>query len=944
MRWRLLLLAVCLPACSTLYHDPTILGRTLADLPPAEIPARAPEPLPVSLDEVAASYQSALEVVTDDSLRQSIRIRLADLEMAKSEDRQYAEAEQQTHFEDAINLYLQLLDRPQTQQDPATEERLLYLLAKAYALDGRVEESDRVLARLAGGYPASRFAAEVHFRRAERAFSDGRYAPAESLYQQVLDQGEQTPYYLNALYMQGWSRFKDSRFREGVQSFTGVLDRLLPEGADVEDLPEAQQNMAQDTLRVLGITFSYLDGAESITELYAELGERHYQPLLYRQLGNFYLEREFYRDAANTFAQYSEVNPQSHLGPQFAVQRIEVLRQGGMAQMMLPAKEEFVRNYGVNSEFWQQQSPEQRERLVVPTLATYLDELSSFYHSQAQTLLAQQKAFEAGRGPRPAEPAGPYFETAAEYYQQHIDTFPDSPRLAEVTFLKAEAHYQAGALQPAVDAYEQVAYQLRDPERGAEAGYAAVLALQELIDQAAGEQQELWKARHVLSARNFAEQYPGDERAPTVLARAAQDLFENDDREQAMALAERLIAWQPQADVNIQRTAWLIMAHSRFDLGEYETAEQAYRQVLSRLGAQSPERPAMVERIAASMYRHAELLAQDQQLEQAVQRLLAIEASAPGSDIAITAQYEAGNYLMDLQSWSRADAVFTDFQRRYPTHPLSATLPPKRVVIYQELELWDKAADELVSMARDGDETTRQTSLYLAAELYQRAGRTWDAALQYAAYVKAFPEPFDLATEARHQLVVLAAERDDNSRRDHWMRQLIESHDQAGDQATDRSRYLAAQAANEFALRAFAGFERIKLTLPINRSLKAKQSALEQTLAAYRKVLAYEVGEFSTEASFRIGEVYRQLSQDLLDSERPPGLDELTLEQYEILLEEQAFPFEERSVELLEANAQRAWSGFYDQWVKRSFQALAQLLPARYGKQEAVLEVSDGIH
>jgi hypothetical protein len=49
-------------------------------------------------------------------------------------------------------------------------------------------------------------------------------------------------------------------------------------------------------------------------------------------------------------------------------------------------------------------------------------------------------------------------------------------------------------------------------------------------------------------------------------------------------------------------------------------------------------------------------------------------------------------------------------------------------------------------------------------------------------------------------------------------------------------------------------------------------------------------------------------------------------------------------VELLEANAQRSWEGFYDAWVKKSFDELATILPARYGKKEMVEEATNGLH
>ncbi|KZZ78355.1 hypothetical protein A3767_18630 [Oleiphilus sp. HI0133] len=77
-----------------------------------------------------------------------------------------------------------------------------------------------------------------------------------------------------------------------------------------------------------------------------------------------------------------------------------------------------------------------------------------------------------------------------------------------------------------------------------------------------------------------------------------------------------------------------------------------------------------------------------------------------------------------------------------------------------------------------------------------------------------------------------------------------------------------------------------------------------------------------------------QLSQGLMNSDRPKGLNELELEQYEILLEEQAFPFEDSAIDIHEQNASRSWNGIYDDWVKESFASLRKLLPGRYDKPE----------
>jgi hypothetical protein len=81
----------------------------------------------------------------------------------------------------------------------------------------------------------------------------------------------------------------------------------------------------------------------------------------------------------------------------------------------------------------------------------------------------------------------------------------------------------------------------------------------------------------------------------------------------------------------------------------------------------------------------------------------------------------------------------------------------------------------------------------------------------------------------------------------------------------------------------------------------------------------------------------------MLESQRPKGLKKLELEQYNVLLEEQAYPFEEKAIELHEVNARRTAKGVYDEWVRQSFAALRTLKPGRYARVERVEGVIDEI-
>ncbi len=109
---------------------------------------------------------------------------------------------------------------------------------------------------------------------------------------------------------------------------------------------------------------------------------------------------------------------------------------------------------------------------------------------------------------------------------------------------------------------------------------------------------------------------------------------------------------------------------------------------------------------------------------------------------------------------------------------------------------------------------------------------------------------------------------------------------------------------------------------------------MEAALDAYGRAADYRIADVTTAATYEIAELYAGLARALFDSERPAGLTPDELAQYEILLEEQAYPFEEEAISVHEVNAARTAEGVYDEWVVESLEALARLVPVRYAKQE----------
>jgi hypothetical protein len=206
-------------------------------------------------------------------------------------------------------------------------------------------------------------------------------------------------------------------------------------------------------------------------------------------------------------------------------------------------------------------------------------------------------------------------------------------------------------------------------------------------------------------------------------------------------------------------------------------------------------------------------------------------------------------------------------------------------------------------------------------------------------FVAANPTPLPAAQEARQRLADYAGKGGDIARRDHWYQEIIRADAQGGAERTDRTHYLAAKAQLALAQPARDAFRTVRLSAPLKKSLLVKRNALETALDGYKRAAEYQVAEVTTAATYEMADLYRTLAKDILASERPKNLKGDALEEYNSLLEEQVFPFEEQAIKAHELNAARARDGVYDEWVRRSFQALAELKPARYGKTEMTQDV-----
>ncbi|WP_153912798.1 tetratricopeptide repeat protein [Shewanella sp. TC10] len=397
-----------------------------------------------------------------------------------------------------------------------------------------------------------------------------------------------------------------------------------------------------------------------------------------------------------------------------------------------------------------------------------------------------------------------------------------------------------------------------------------------------------------------------------------------------------------------------LYAHGLYQQNQYVLAEQSYNLALKYLSAdsnsnaqQKQARAEMRDLLASSIYFQGQAN-KTQAPELAVVDLLRISNVVPESKYAISGEFEAANLLLSQQQWQQAVAVLIPFQQRYPQHQFSASIPAKLAQSYEALGQWDLAAEQLlIIVANQPSGALKREAQYTAAEYYLKAGETEKARLTFRTYAKTYPEPFDIAQEVRLKMSGFYQQSNEPNKEYYWYRQILNFHSKQGASSkpvSGREIEIASIAASRLAHAHQQTFISIKLTAPLNKTLKRKQDAMKQAISYYQQVLDFQRAQYVPQATFNLAEMYRQLAADVMDSERPSDLDELALEEYEILLEELAYPFEEKAIEIHISNTERAWQNIYDQWIGKSFATLTELSPALYNKQEVTHDVVESIH
>ncbi len=920
------LIALAIPfvlgACSNVHKAPP--KPSLGDIKTIQ-PAIQYQSIKTSEVDLIKSYKELLKIANEEEKDDGATLkRLSDISLEHSIDDLLSEDELTINrgkslSDEAIEGYKNyLIQFP----NKASNDEVLYQLAKAYDIKGDIKKAFNTLLQLNEKHPDSKYISETKFRIAEHYFSNGVYPYAKEYYKNVIDFHSDTKFYRNALYKYAWSLIKNNNNEASVYAFLKLMDLHYANGDITQTeisitTSDSKKALLNDILRAINLAINY-DFEQVKINHYFKQNKKPYEALIYQSLAQYLNNKKRVNDAASVYFSYLEDNEPNYVSFKLFNKGVTLLKPSPFTELYLKSKKAIVTIYSKPTIF--ALFDDDKKQIISPVLAKHNYELAKHYHSLAQN-------------PAKKHQSKSHYQLAEKWYSLFLNRFSQNPRYGEVSFLLAESYTEQGLYLAAAKQYVFSSYKIKRHKQSQEAGYAAILSFQSAFDASKDDKKKYLIEQQLIEASiNYRASFNHDNRSDKVIFNASSLLFDAKRYDQTLELLLPIL--------NSQKTSrWLLTeatiltAHVYFNKNDHINANKYYLSALDVV-TQKQLRKQLSIKVAESYYQLAMQANEQGEFRKAAKLYLSANNISPLKNVKKVALYDAATQYIIAKDWDASITLLKRFMQKFKADKkLYRGAQEKLALAYRSSGNSKQAAIAVLALANNSNKQERQALLWEAASLFKKANDPKYLKI-YDDYARLYPLPLERSLSARLIIADFNLANNKIKSQKSWLKSIISSEREHTKNSNQDANKIAANASLALADYALEDYKKITLSVPLKKSLAKKKKALKATIKQFSSTLKYADPQTQTLATYGLGEIYRDFASSLLNSERPKNLNEEELEEYGYLLEDQAFPFEEKSIKIHRNNFSKTQKGLYNQGIKQSQKSLAELLPFQYNKLE----------
>ena len=836
-------------------------------------------------------------------------------------------------------------------------DKVLYRLALCHQEQGNHEMSIGYLERLVAEHPKSSYLLEGSFRLGENFFDKRQYERAIPAYSQLFNQWD-NPYFDMALYKLGWSYYNLNDYPKAISTFIYLIDDINRVSAikDAAALGKTKIDLRKEAIEYIAVCFAEHGGmskaekflTESLPPAAAGIGaERDYTIDIFMKLADTYSRRNDYNESTAALETVLRRWPLHQNAPKLQNQIVENHLRADHQELAERARETLVKNYGPGGK-WLAHYFAQPEvlgiieaRLAALTLAD-------------ETLL--KLATDAQARAQLNNSAGDY-RLAIDRYSEYLEKFPNSSAGPQVQYHQADCFYEIQDFAEAAEAYHKVVIGYPQSEFVAEAAYNRVLAHLEEINKTTAVDSSAYQITDFLgtgvtqilrlpnkvyakllnacsdfsklsaagdSASNaIQEMQPA--KLPDVMMKYGETLYQLGQFELSRQVYVKVATELPPNKYSLQ--ALSMVAHSTFQAGEYLASEKWYRKIISDF----PDSARHVERaqkmIASAGFKLAESQKTSGDTTAAAQAFVALAGSSKDEEISRRSLLEAAAIYENNADKTQARIVYEQLYTQFPNAEGAELALLKAGQLAEDLADWPHAIQNYLALAEAFPASPHAgRTVFQAGQCYENARDTVNAVTTYRRFAQAYKDNAAQLLEVMGKLGELYFYQGQFAEAKNALQATIAAYRKFVEREEAVDEYIPAQAQFLLAEIHFQDYRKVELTPPFERNFKKKKKLFNEAMAAYRDASEYQVADWTTAASHKIGESFEEFARAFSEAPRPTGLSEADIAVYEESLMQKVRPFKERALETYRANLKMAEeNNVQNGWVTKSRQRVEAL-------------------
>jgi TolA-binding protein len=867
-------------------------------------------------------------------------------------------------FSDAIALADQILLKYPTAN---FLDKVLYRLALCQSQSGDSEKARAHLERLVHEYPRSGYLLESYFRLGENYFDKREYARAIEAYSKLFNKWDNA-YFSMALYKLGWSYYNLNNYAKAISTFIYLIDDMNKVSTikDPTALGATKIDLRKEAIEYIAVCFAEYGGAQKAEKFLTEflsstapIGaaknsgpiEREYVVDIFLKLADTYYDRNAYDESSATLEILLRRWPLHLQAPLLQNRIVENHLQNGNPVKAEAARVTLVNNYGPGSAWLSHYLQHQNlpgaieARISALTLA---DEALYTLATEAQAR-AQKSSDEND------------YKLAIGRYKEYLEKFPNSPAAANVQYFQAECFYEIKAFAEAADAYHRVVANYPASEFAAEAAYNRVIAHLGEIDQTTTVDSLTYQitdflgsgitqilrlpnkayARFLNACSDYSkisstngsapdsvnisktgpiaalpagEMAKRQDKLPEVMMKYGETLYKLGQFELSRQVYVKVATELPANKFALH--AMTMIAQSTFQTGDYQESEKWFRRIISDF----PDSTRQVERaqkmIASATFKIAEDLKTGGDALVAAKAFVTLADSSSDEEISKRSFLEAATLYENSGDKAKSMAVYQQLFKKFPNAEGADLTLLKAGKLAEELNDWPQAAHNYIMLANTFPVSQHAPhAVFQAGLCYENARDTLNAISTYRRFAQTYKDDASQLLEVMVKLGELHFQRSQLVDARSWLQETIATYRKFVEEQKPVDEYMPAQAQFLLAEMRFNDYCKIELTPPVDRNFQKKQKLFNEVLVAYRDAAEYQVAEWTTAASCKIGATFEEFARAFVEAPPPAGLSEADLAVYEESLEQKIRPFKEKALETYrstlrlaaENNVQNAW-------------------------------------